>query len=329
MNVRRWFGRVKPLIGLALLYLVARQIDLEELDSLTHNEEPLLLWLAVAGFLAAFGLFQALRLHVLVVRYTGGLPSTLRLFFVGVFFNNLLPSNVGGDAVRLLYLRNLAGGQWKGPLSMLMLHRVSGLMALLGLCGVYLLLFWRRMLEVGQKIELAWVPPTWAYWVVLLGGPLVLAGLLALLLRTAKGRNLAGRISGLWRSFVEAYRSLSRSERLWLIGLTLALHISRTVAFYWALLYCGAVVQPWDVIPVLTLGALLALLPITVGGLGVLEGSLTVGLGLFGVAAGPAVAAALLQRLSMVALALIGGLVYATERSRIHVPVSESPAEPT
>lgn len=315
-RVGQWFGRLKPLLGLALLAVVAKQVDWAEIRGLLREGDYTGLVLAALCFLAALGGLQYQRLHLLVAEYTGSWLNTLRVFLIGVFFNNLLPSNVGGDAVRLLYLRNLAGGEWARPLSMLMLHRLSGLGVMLGLYAVYMLLFGGRFLAALANVELGWSVPTWVLWAGLTGACVVAGGLTVLVTVTELGARLQQRMAKFVGTFKRALQSLSMGRRLALVLWTIGFHGCRVLAFHLALTYFGADVPMLDLIPVLTFVAVCALVPITVGGLGLMEGSVAVGLGLFGVSPSVAVAVALVQRLAMLLLALLGGLTYVLERGR-------------
>ena len=324
--MKKWILRIaKPLFGLSLLALVAYQLDVDELRGLLTRDDPLRLLLSFCSFFAALCVFQAWRLHVLVRKYTGSARASLKLFFIGAFFNNLLPSNVGGDAVRLLYLRNLAAGQWAGPLSMLMLHRVSGLLMILAMFCLYALLSPRRLLTAMASGQLQWAMPN--ALPPLLWPALLLAGVsgLWLLLKTRIGRRLVERgragLRAFWLSLFELPRRVHGS----LFVLTVLFHATRMLGFHWAVGAFGETLPLWDLVPVLTFTAAMALLPVTVGGLGVVEGSVTVGLGMFGISPSVAVAAALLHRFALVFVALLGGLVYALDRDRrtLRPPASE------
>lgn len=309
---RSWRAWVKPLVGLGLLAVVAGQLELDELRALLAAGEPRLLLYGTLGFFVSLSVFQSSRLHLLVSGYTGGFAASLRLFFVGAFFNNLLPSNVGGDAVRLMYLKRMGDKDWAAPLALLLLHRLSGLLTIVAAFSTYLLVdgaeLFRRLAGKHIAVGTSWLGPAFVSAAVL-----ALAGR-ALILRTEPGRRLRARLGEAWGRMAGAIVGLSR-PRLWtLLLLTMAFHGSRMVGFYFCVRYFGQSIPMWDLVPVLMLTAVMGLLPITVGGLGVVEGSIGLGLGLFGVAPAAAIATALVNRLVMVAIALVGGGLYASRR---------------
>lgn len=326
---KRLLQVLKPLFGIALLVLVARQIDVAELRQLLTRDDPLRLSFAFAAFFAALCIFQALRLHLLVEQYTSSARASWKLFFIGAFFNNLLPSNVGGDAVRLMYLRKLTGGTWAGPLSMLMLHRVSGLLMMMLLFGLYALIFPKRLWDAAARLQLrlSFDVRSGDGWLWAISAALFVLGVL-LITRTSLGRRLLERARSGLAAFYGALRALPRRAHIWLFWLTVLFHGARMLGFYWVVAAFGESIAPLDLVPVLTFTAAMALLPVTVGGLGVVEGSVTVGLRMFGVSPTVAVAAALLHRFVLVVVALLGGVVYAWDRGRERAAAVElSPRE--
>lgn len=306
---------LKPLAGLALLAIVISALDTAELSRLWARGDRGQLALGAGLFLVAFGVLQAARLHLVVRHYTQGWGNSLRLFAVGAFFNNLLPSNVGGDAVRLLYLRNMRPGNWAGPLTLLMLHRLSGIAVLLFAAAVYTAVEYERLVGLvaarGMDIGLSVSPE------LLGGGALALCIVGVVLLATPALAPVRARLVELGGRCRAAIAELSAMDLWLLLLLTLLFHGTRLLAFYVTVGYLGFSIAPLDLIPVLAVTAVVALLPITVGGLGLLEGSIAVMLGLFGVPATAGVAAALVNRAVLVLIACAGGVLYAGDRDAL------------
>jgi len=288
----------------------------EELTPLLAKGDWRLLTYSVLSFAASLCVFQALRLHVLVAHYTESLAATMRLFFVGAFFNNLLPSNVGGDAVRLVYLSKMKGGGWTGPISLLLLHRLSGLLMMVVCFVVYAAVegprFSALVTTAGLQIQ---GPAPWLSLVIL--ALATMASVAVYVARgTALGRKIDQRLRGTLSQARAALGKLSNASIMHLLWLTALFHVARMFGFYFAVLYFGQSIALWDLVPVLTFTALMALLPITIGGLGLVEGSVGVGLQMFGVSPSAAVAAAIINRAVMVLVALWGGFLYAADQSR-------------
>lgn len=105
-------------------------------------------WLlaAVASivFLLSLG---ALRWGILLraqgIRLSAG--SILMYFLIGMFFNNFLPSTVGGDAIKVFYLHRLGNKGREGFVSIL-LDRLIGIAGLCLVADVALLIGWRNLM---------------------------------------------------------------------------------------------------------------------------------------------------------------------------------------
>lgn len=128
---RGWTGwGLRLLVSVALLAWLLRQIQggWEELGSVRVGD----LWPAAAAF-AASTVLGALQ-WTLILRRAGVGVSVARmqaLYWIGLFFNNFLPSNVGGDVVKVADLA-VDTGRWMRPLAGTLLDRMLGLNALVG-----------------------------------------------------------------------------------------------------------------------------------------------------------------------------------------------------
>src|SRR5262249_8660901 len=95
---------------LVLVAVLAWRIDWGQLAGAFARLHGGLWLLAVGGYLLA-QLASAWRWHLLarVVGLAGPLLDYLRYYFVGMFFNLVLPTSVGGDVVRVWYLARQEG----------------------------------------------------------------------------------------------------------------------------------------------------------------------------------------------------------------------------
>jgi uncharacterized membrane protein YbhN (UPF0104 family) len=205
-----------------------------------------------------------------------------------------------------------------------MLHRLSGIGVLLVAAAAHAAVHHARLSQLvaarGMDVGLSVSPA------VLWGGALCAVVLGALLLSTPA---LAG-VRAMLRAIVARCRAaiaeLSSSDLWWLMLFTVLFHAARLAAFYVTVAYFGHRIDPVDLIPVLAVTAVVGLLPITVGGLGLLEGSIAVMLGLFGVPLGIGVAAALVNRVVLVLIAIVGGILYASDRDALAGGQRDAPA---
>jgi uncharacterized membrane protein YbhN (UPF0104 family) len=125
------FSTIKILISLALLYLALRKVDLTELASRVNN-------LASLGWIVVAIAVTFLQIFVGVLRWRRisaecgaplGLRQAMRFNLIGTFFNQTLPSSIGGDAVRL-WLVARGGAGWRAATYSIFVDRAIGLIAL-------------------------------------------------------------------------------------------------------------------------------------------------------------------------------------------------------
>src|SRR5262249_41831335 len=94
-------------------------------------------WLAAVGLYALTQVVSALRWQLLAqpLGFQRSLGQFVRYYFIGMYFNLLLPTSVGGDVVRAWYLDGRSGRRLPAFLSVFV-DRFSGLRVLLALAGV-------------------------------------------------------------------------------------------------------------------------------------------------------------------------------------------------
>src|SRR5271167_2146956 len=122
---------VKILISAALLYLALRKINLTDLASRINNIASLG-WIGLAIAVTFFQIFiGVLRWRIVSAECGAPLPTrqAMRYNLIGTFFNQTLPSSIGGDAVRL-WLVARAGAGWRAATYSIFVDRAIGLIAL-------------------------------------------------------------------------------------------------------------------------------------------------------------------------------------------------------
>jgi uncharacterized protein (TIRG00374 family) len=130
--VKRAIGpAVKLLVSVALIWLFLRQIDFADVEQAARTARPSFLFLAVVLFTIS-NLLGAVQWGYLLRVQEIDLPPRriLSLYFVGVFFNNFLVSNIGGDAVRVYDLNRTTGKGSEG-FAATFLDRFVGLFVLI------------------------------------------------------------------------------------------------------------------------------------------------------------------------------------------------------
>ena len=121
---------IKILVSAALLYLALRKANFADLASRIDLTSAGWLALAVAmTFLQIF--IGVLRWRIVSAECGAPLPirQAMRYNVIGAFFNQTLPSSIGGDAVRL-WLVARAGAGWRAATYSIFVDRAVGLIAL-------------------------------------------------------------------------------------------------------------------------------------------------------------------------------------------------------
>jgi uncharacterized membrane protein YbhN (UPF0104 family) len=247
-------------------------------------------------------LLVAFRWHVILAAETKSPgPSTLlKIVFVGLFFNQVLPTGVGGDAVRAWRCSRVGIGVG-AAISSILLDRACGYLVLLVL---YVL---------GLPGLLKILPDPQQRGAVLAVLVIGLLGLVALVSLDRLPRPI------LRLRLMTPFAELSRASRRLFTdpgrcGAALGFSIITIALSVFALKLVGdAVGSPlplgsWMmIVPPVTL---LQLVPISLAGWGVREAALVVALGWFGVRAEAALAISVLVGLCLILVGLPGGLIW-------------------
>ena len=286
-----------------LLWALLARVDLGHAKGLIdHLSLPLLAAGAMA--LLATSPFSALRWHVVLAAETTspGPWTLLKIVLVGLFFNQVLPSGVGGDAVRAWRCHRLGIGV-AAAIRSLVLDRVSGYFVLVVLFAATL------------PVLLGVLPdPRQRYGIVLLLGA-ALGGSFALFLMDYLPRPL------LRFRLVAELAALSRAgRRLFARPAWSAAVVSLSVATV-GLSILGYMLVAESLGVDLTFGSwivivppvsLIQLVPVSLAGWGVRELGFVVVLAGFGIPAEAALAASLLVGLCLIVVGLPGGLLWLT-----------------
>ena len=295
----RLAGFVRAAVATGLLALIGWRVDASALRDVS--------WTAVAGaavgasaLLVGAQLLSSLRWQAVLHPARFPLLYLLRLYLVGQFFGIFLPTVIGGDAVRALALSR-SGTAPSDAVSSVLLDRLLGLLALVA----YLLvgLAFAGAAIGGLRDAVAWSGDTrFVIAAVAVGG--AVGALLLLHLRC--GAPL--------RRAAEAFVSMSRrAPRTWARWMVLSLAVQAIYLAVWLVLARGMDLRVppsyfFFAVPVVSFAAML---PVTVSGLGVREGTWILLLAPFGIVPADAVAFSLLYFLCFGAVGALGGLWYA------------------
>jgi uncharacterized membrane protein YbhN (UPF0104 family) len=121
---------LKILVSAGLLYLALRKVDFHELASRFNVAS--FGWIALAIAATLLQIFVGVLRWRIVSAECGaplGVTQATRFNLIGAFFNQTLPSSIGGDAVRL-WLVARGGAGWRAATYSIFVDRAIGLIAL-------------------------------------------------------------------------------------------------------------------------------------------------------------------------------------------------------
>lgn len=305
--------KVKPFwlklgVGLALVILLLTfQVRPAEISR--EMSESNFRWILLAGALHIIGLLiSAYRWQLLLRAQNVEAPilDLIQSYLIGGFFNNFLPTRVGGDIYRMVDSKKYSGSLLR-PFAVIIVERLSGVYALL-LIGIGAVAFYPRFQEVKPLA------------IALFG--LAILGFLSLLLFYGSDRfgewlkrmtaKLPARLSGKMLSMFEAFWYFSRSRGVLIGTFLLALLLQINVILYYYFIARGIHMpvtfqEAAIVMPILIC---IQLLPLTPNGIGVREFSYIYLLRPFGVSEALAVAFSLWDYILTFFYGLIGGVLY-------------------
>jgi uncharacterized membrane protein YbhN (UPF0104 family) len=278
----------------ALLAWIAWGTDWPRLlTAFTHLRVEL--WLGAVALLTGMQALSAWRWQMLArpLGFERTVPQLLAYYFIGMYFNLLLPTSVGGDVVRAWYLTGRSGRRL-AALAAVFLDRFSGLVVLLALACAGVLLSPQEL--PAEVVACVWGTAACAALTVA-----------AVPVATRWGGNASRRLARVRLALAQlaAPRLLAGSTLLslgvqagnvalvMLIGTALGAPVP--LAYYWIL------------VPMVTL---LTMLPVSINGMGVREQAMVLFLAPFAVADETAVALGLLWFSVFFVASLAGGLVY-------------------
>jgi glycosyltransferase 2 family protein len=292
---------VKAAISAALIAFALRNVDLAAVG--TQLAEANFYSVAAAlGLITAISVIHAERWRVVLRRLQCDLPLGLSVKFVliGYFFNQTLPSTVGGDAYRVWGAYRVGIDVHKATSSVI-IDRATALVSLM------------LMIVLGLPWLLELITSPTGRWIVVI---LIASGFLALTLVLGLGR--VPRVFDRWRVGRMLLALVMHARAVFLDARALALATALTMAGYIIASYAVHLLaraisvdlgfgHSLLLVPLVTL---ITVLPISIGGWGVRENAMVVALGLIGIPVSAALSLSILYGLVVMASGVPGGVIW-------------------
>jgi glycosyltransferase 2 family protein len=237
---------VKTFVKLALsglaVFLVFRKIDAQELWQIIRSADWLWLFLAIAFFiLSKVATSLRLNLYFRNIGLSISEKENLILYMKGMYYNLFLPGGIGGDGYKVYLLNKRYKVSVKKLLQSVLLDRLGGLVSI-----VFLLLLLFLFIDVEEEILQGFA---WDYVSVALAILVFPAFYLIYLL--------------FFKSFLDSFIGSNLYS--------LAGQLLQIVSAYFILIAIGVDVNILEYQFVFLLSSIAAVLPLTIGGVGVRE----------------------------------------------------------
>ena len=309
------FLLAKVIASSLLVGYIIRSIDVYALYAAVSDADRSLLVLALLMHGIGFGV-SAYRWQLLLNALGYHVPMTFLLnsVFVATFFNNLLPTTIGGDVVRAHDTARYTKSRLSVAFSVITTDRLTGLFALFVFAAIA---FVAGLNVFGQDVGVRFVLAAMAGLFVVVG--FLLNSRVARQLDRLLDLPLITRGAAKVRSFYEALLTYKQHKRILarVLLLSLVLQVNVIVHYYLvslALHQGVSLLYFFLFVPILI--SVLQVAP-SINGIGYREAGFVILLSKSGVDTASAVSLSLLTFGMTVALGALGGIVFALRRERI------------
>ena len=299
---------LKVSVTAALCALIVWKGDWHEIGQVLRSASP---WLLLAVFvcvvlnvpLSAYKWRILLEIHGEDFRF-----SRLTVYyFVAVFFNNFLPSIIGGDTYRIYKTAKSSHSKAAAVLAVFS-ERLTGIIAmvLLGFLGSWVI-FSKSRLTVPDAGNL----------ILVFGAMTAITAIIVVLSKTIisrlrKAERLPGKIKILLNRLSD-YRHFPK-KTMQIFAISFFFHL---FTFFWMLVLIrafGAHLNYFHVAVAVSVSSLVAMIPISINGIGLWDGSFIYVAGKLGLDYDHALMVMIMQRFMLIILSMVGGFFYMKER---------------
>jgi uncharacterized protein (TIRG00374 family) len=318
---KRIFDLLKIAVSVVLIVVLLRQVGFAETVGVIAGAD----WrfLAGAALVSILGVLgRAYRWQILLEGLGVSVPvrELTNLWFIGFLFNNLLPSGLGGDAIRIYELSRLTR-RGTAAVSSVFVDRFLGMLALQSLALIALIFSYQI---IGPQVSLA----TLVFFVI--------GAAVAWMLFNPRLRDLLGRYFSFLSEWavlrpVKAFYNSMHQYGMAALGkaflVSLLFNVLLIAMNVLIALSLGAHLSLWYFMLFVPITSLVLILPISLGGLGVREGTYVMLFTQAGMSNRVAFSMSLLVfALGTVMNGIIGGVIYILRGTRGYLE-AETPDE--
>jgi len=311
---------IKCIVSCLLLGYLLYKTDLSAIWAALKTTNPF--WIVVSFSLHIIGfLLTAYRWQILLAARGAHLPTwyLVRSVLIGIFFNNFLPSTVGGDVFRAYDTAKHVGSKTES-MTVVVVERLTGIFAL-GLFALFALLL--GFSHFG-RIPIIWLAMGGLFAAFLL----FLAAMNHKVAKTVKAMfehpemlkiPFLRKVQAKLKQIYDALDVYKRNKRVMVIAFLLALLLQiNVIVHYYFISYALGLPVPllyfFLIIPVVTV---VLMVPIFINGIGGREAAYILLLGKFGVTSSEAIAFSWIAFGMILVQGIAGGIVYALRKESV------------
>jgi len=299
---------LKASISALLLADVCRRVQWQEMSAAIRAID--LGWLALYLVIGCVGLVVSAAKWHLLARCLGvraSLPQLLSLYMVGYLFNQVLPTNVGGDAIRAYELGKSSGRTQPPAIASVFMERVTGFAVLVVLVLAGVAFDGRAVRDPAVVIGVVAAIGAYAALVTLV----LLPSLFELLVRRVPASVARRLVKGI-REFQHAMHGFRREPAALLgaLAYSVLFYAVTIVTVYVGCLAFDVRVSVFALTVAVPVVLTVSAVPISLGGFGLQEWAYAQGLGAVGVPTAVGLGLALLARARALLFGLIGAVSY-------------------
>lgn len=301
---------LKFLISGGLIWYLLSAVDVSAVKARLADADLVLLGLAGLTIILQVGVAGA-RWWAVMRGIGHPLPwlELARLFYIGSFFSQALPSSVGGDPIRI-YMAYKDGVPLIKAINGVFLERVAAMVALVVVVVLVQPAFVGKLDATGRSLAVMTIS-------LLVVGIIVGVVVLMCLDRLPESFRRFKIVRGL-ASLAQDTRDMTRNWSALAASMLFGVltHINTATVVYFIALALSVDVRWLDCLVLIPLVILVTTLPISIAGWGVRESAMVAALALVGVAADAALSVSLTLGLLAIVTMIPGGLLWLTGRHR-------------
>ncbi len=307
------FFYLRLIFGIILLFLLLKMVDLQKVMTTIISAKPELVIIGFVGLLIdrilmAYRWVLLLWVKKLEIRFI----HVVRIYFLSTFLGNFLPSTVAPDIVRI-YCVSRSTSNSKVVISSMAVDRIIGNFSLAILT---IIAFFILQLTGALKLDPIACYTILAFLLISIMLPFIIwhpraTGAISRLIRRKKRGTWSKKILEVCDVFLSYRDQRTTLGKVLLVAFLNQLG-SILVVYVLALAFASTV-SPLYFLLFVPLASFLAMLPVSIGGIGVLEGAIVFFFSRLGMSIETCLALALLYRTMLLVATLPGGIIYAVE----------------